>query len=123
MRLSGLHHEYQFHGYEWTLFSQYFLRHQGRQVQPLEMGTLLNPELSPPRAVLLVWGESDEDISQAFARQFPDIPVEKPANPYPVAGEPSTLFMAAVVPWQRIPSSKDAGKLYLIARQPSAARP
>jgi 4-amino-4-deoxy-L-arabinose transferase-like glycosyltransferase len=116
VRLSRLQNEYLFHGYESEVFARYFLREQGRQPLLLQMGTVLatNP---PPRTVLLVWGETDTDMTEAFAKEFPGVNVERPANPFPVAGESSVLYLAAELPWQRIRTVKGlAPGSYLVAR-------
>jgi 4-amino-4-deoxy-L-arabinose transferase-like glycosyltransferase len=116
VHLSRMKHEYLFHGFESEAFARYFLRDQGRQPQSLQMGTILagNPA---PRAVLLVWGETDTDMTAAFAGEFPEIPVERPSNPYPVLGESSVLYLAAEVPWQRIPPRKSLRGEFFVARQ------
>jgi hypothetical protein len=115
VRVSHLRNEYLFHGFESRAFAAYFLRGQARTVQPLEMGTVLDSN-PPPRAVLLIWGESDSAMTAAFERDFPEIKVERPANPYPVAGESSTLYLAAEIPWQRIPPRKTRTLNFLVAR-------
>jgi 4-amino-4-deoxy-L-arabinose transferase-like glycosyltransferase len=116
LHLSRLKDEYLFHGYESEAFARYALRGQARLPYSLQVGMLLtsNP---PPRTVLLIWGESDKAITEAFDREFPETPVEKPANPYPVAGEPSVLYLAAEIPWQRIPVKKGLANGWLVARQ------
>lgn len=115
--VSNLPQEYQFHGYESMVFAQYFLRAQQRQPQPFKLGThLIDPQGSPPSTVLAVWGESDADLTLAMAAQFPGITVEKPANPHPVAGEPSVLYLAAEIPWDRIPAVKGLKMPFALAR-------
>ena len=117
VRISRLANEYQFHGFERVMFAQYFLHRQDRQAKPFEVGSVEPQPLGPPpRALLLIWGESDREISEAFVRQFPDVPVEKPANPYPAIGEPTVLYLAAEVPWQRLPPAGKAPRGFLIAK-------
>jgi hypothetical protein len=117
VRISRLANEYQFHGFERVMFAQYFLHRQGRSGKPFDVGSIEPlPAGSTPRALLLVWGESDRAIGDAFAKQFPEIAVEKPANPYPTVGEPTCLYVAAEVPWQRLPEVSKAPKGFLIAR-------
>jgi hypothetical protein len=103
VHVSSLASEYQFNGYEWGQFTRFALQQQGKRPYPLRLGQESPSELAPrPRALLLIWGESDRAFTEAFQKQFPALKLEQYPNPHPVNGEPSLLYLAAEVPLDAI---------------------
>lgn len=115
---SELPAEYQFHGYEWGVFARFALRQQDRPWAPLRPGTAVPPVVDglPTRSALLIWGESDQAITQMAAQQWPDLPVHKEPQPHPAPGEPSLLYLALEVPYDRVPARPRQGALPLLWR-------
>jgi hypothetical protein len=70
------------------------------------------------RSALLIWGESDQAVTDAMASQYPDIAVHKEPNLEPSAGEPSYLYLSAEIPYERIPAKLGKGANALLQRQP-----
>jgi len=116
--VSMLPHEEQFYGYEWSLFGRYALAGQGAYCSPLQASQSVASQDRgrPLRAALLIWGQSDVEISAAFQREFPDLPVERAPSPYGVAGLPPLMYLAAEVPLARLPRRPAAGPLPLLYR-------
>lgn len=110
--------EYQFYGYEWGVFARFALRQQDRswaslspsQVVPASDGGL------PTDDVLIVWGDSDADITGDFLREFPGTAIERARQPFPGAGEPEDLYLAAQVPWKALPLKPAQGPAPLLYR-------
>ena len=118
--VSELPKEYQFNGYEWGAFASFFLRQGGRswlQLRPSQPVAAYDG-LAPAQRALLVWGESDTDITQAFAREFPGREPEKLPQPFPGPGEPTLLYLAAELPVDALPRPPFAGAPPLLYRTP-----
>lgn len=118
--VSELHHEYPFNGYEWAAFARFVLEGQNRTWHVLRPGLAVPSSENgvPTRALLLLWGESDVEISAGLARDFPDIPVEVQPQPFPAPGEPERLLLSAELPWERLPPPPTKGPPPLAFRQP-----
>jgi hypothetical protein len=116
--VSPLPHELPFYGYEWATFGRYALAPEGRFCSPLaaSQGVAGQDRGTPLRAALLIWGESDTEISAAFQRQFPGLAVERAAAPFAVAGTPGALYLAAEVPLARLPHRPAKGPLPFLYR-------
>ncbi|HXB98419.1 MAG TPA: hypothetical protein VNZ54_10210, partial [bacterium] len=116
--LSGLRDEYQYYGYEWGLFGRFALQPQDRACNDLwlSQGVALQDHGAPVRDLLLIWGQSDKEIDGLFRREFPDIPVEEAPTPFKVAGLPSVMYLAAVVPVERVPAAPRHGPMPLLYR-------
>jgi hypothetical protein len=116
--VSGLPHEDQFYGYEWATFGRYALEPDGRYCSLLQpsQSVASQDRGTPLRSALLIWGQSDADVSQAFAREFPGLPVEQAASPFSVAGLPPNLYLAAEVPLAQVPRRPARGPLPLLYR-------
>jgi hypothetical protein len=116
--VSQLPHEYNFYGNEWGLFGRYALDPQGRYCSPLQasQGVARQDRGTPLRSALLIWGDSDAEISAAFQREFPAIPVERAPSPFTVAGLPADLYLAAEVPLAQLPPRPAHGPLPLLYR-------
>ena len=99
--LSPLSKEYQFHGYEASVFARFYLKQQDRTYQVLHLGAPVPgyKRASPPASVLAIWVESDTDISEAFKKEYPDIPITVQPDPF----DPVPLYLSAVLPFERIP--------------------
>jgi hypothetical protein len=121
---SELPAEYQFHGFEWGVFARFALRQGNRQWIPLRPGAPLPLQVPAQcdgmatRSALLIWGESDQAVTDAMASQYPDITVHKEPNLEPSAGEPSYLYLSAEIPYERIPAELKKGASALLQRQP-----
>jgi hypothetical protein len=116
--VSTLPHEYQFYGNEWGLFGRYALSDQGRYCSPLQatQSAPIQDRGRPLQGALLIWGESDADISAAFHGEFPGLAVERAPAPFAVAGMPDQLYLAAEVPLALVPRRPARGPLPLLYR-------
>ncbi|HXC63600.1 MAG TPA: hypothetical protein VNZ67_04540, partial [bacterium] len=116
--VSELPHEYNFYGNEWGLFGRYALSAEGRYCSPLQasQSAPIQDRGRPLRGALLIWGESDADISAAFAREFLGLAVERAAAPFTVAGMPHAMYLAAEVPLALVPHRPARGPLPLLYR-------
>ena len=115
---SPLSKEYQFYGYEWGVFARFVLRQQGRDWAALGPSQAVPPSDGgqPTDSVLMVWGDSDTDITAAYQREFPGRPLEKAPQPFPGPGEPNDLYVAAQVPWGDLPTRPKRGPAPLLYR-------
>jgi len=103
--VSPLQYEYQFHGFERDQFVRFALRQQGRGFYPLHPSqAATSGRQAPPAGVVAIWGESDTTITAQMKRDFPDIAIEEAKDPF----EPKSDYLAAQIPWQRIPELKKA---------------
>jgi hypothetical protein len=103
--VSPLIKEYQFHGYERDVFVAFALHQQNRSFYPLNLSQAVDPGLGPaPGGVLAIWGDSDSEISAGMQREFPGIPVEAAKDPF----EEKSDYLAAAIPWDKIPTRKQA---------------
>jgi len=116
--VSMLPHEYQFYGNEWSLFGRYALSAEGRYCSPLQasQSAPIQDRGRPLHGALLIWGESDADVSAAFQREFPGLAVERAPAPFTVAGMPDVLYLAAEVPLGLVPRRPARGPLPLLYR-------
>jgi 4-amino-4-deoxy-L-arabinose transferase-like glycosyltransferase len=116
--LSALAHEPPYDGQECTDFAVFGLSQQKRYCNTLSLGQALISDSGPQRAsgALLIWGESDQDISQAFQREFPGLAVERPPFLGAGPGDPACYYLAAEVPAERIPVWKQRGPMPLLFR-------
>jgi 4-amino-4-deoxy-L-arabinose transferase-like glycosyltransferase len=97
--VSPLDHEYQFHGFERDQFTRYTLGLQGRSFYPLRLSQALTPGA---KGVLAIWGDSDPEMTAAMRRDFPGVPIEEARDPF----EAKNDYLAAAIPWDRIPDLK-----------------
>jgi 4-amino-4-deoxy-L-arabinose transferase-like glycosyltransferase len=118
--LSDLKHEYQYFGYEWGLYGRFALEPQNRACNVLlaSQSVAAQDHGVPVKAYLLIWGQSDVDLDAAFHKEFPDLAVEKADSPYNVPGLPGVLYLAALVPADRVPLAPSRGALPLLYRTP-----
>lgn len=117
--LSSLPKEYIFYGYEEQAFARWTLRLQGRSFENLGP-TQWIPEAEggvPTRSVLLLWGDSDTDLTAAFKAEFPAATVEQEAQPFPGPGEPDHLYLAAEIPVAEVPMWDGKGLAPLVYRK------
>lgn len=115
---SELPAEYQFNGFEWGVFARFTLRQQGRSWAALRPGIAVPPQCDggATRSVLLLWGDSDQAVTEAFGQEFPGLSIERAADPYPSAGEPVDLYLAAELPYDRLPARPRSGAMPLVYR-------
>ncbi|HXC63115.1 MAG TPA: hypothetical protein VNZ67_02095, partial [bacterium] len=116
--LSPLPHEPPYNGQECGAFAAFGLSQQKRFCNTLSLGQALISDSGPQRAsgALLVWGESDQDISLAFQREFPGVAVERPPFPGAGPGDPGSYYLAAEIPAERIPVWNHRGPMPFLFR-------
>jgi hypothetical protein len=89
--ISRLEKEYVYHGYEWSFFSDYFLKKRGESFGVLKQ---VNEISRDSRGVLAIWALSDDLIDLKIRKQFPEIIIEEFS--YGKTGE--VLYRAAEFP-------------------------
>jgi hypothetical protein len=104
--ISMLEKEYQFHGFEREQFVGFLLKQQGRGHYPLQLSQAVQGEMAKPepKGVLAIWADSDADFTQAMRRDFPEIPIEEAKDPHDAKND----YLAASIPWDRIPKGRKA---------------
>jgi hypothetical protein len=102
--VSALKQEYQFHGFEWAVFSRFALRQEARPWATLTpgIGVPSQSDGGPTRSALLIWGESDDDVSRQVAEQWPDLQLHREPQRHPAPGEPAFLYLSLEVPYERL---------------------
>jgi hypothetical protein len=102
--VSGLKREYQFHGYEWAVFSRFALRQQGRPWAGLTpgIGVPSQSDGGPTRSALLIWGESDDDMTRQVGEHWPGLRLHREPQRHPAPGEPAFLYLSLEVPYERL---------------------
>ena len=100
LMLSSLPHQYPFDGFEMEEICSFAVSRQGQIVDGLRASNPVSPR--DPLGALCLWGRSDKEITAAAERQFPDLPLESPQDPY----DSKPQYLAMQVPLDRIPLLK-----------------
>ncbi len=101
--ISPIRKEYPYYGYERTFFARLMNRDMNHDIRPLsEFNRVPVGSLGSPAGVLAIWSDSDDDITAAAKRDYPDLAIEAVRDPY----ESRNNYLALSVPWQRIPKGK-----------------
>jgi 4-amino-4-deoxy-L-arabinose transferase-like glycosyltransferase len=98
--LSPLDRIFIYYGYEAREISLFVLQPSGRAPGSLARSNALPEVQAGLKGALCVWGDSDVQLTEAAAREFPDL---KPEHPEPPFDALNSTYFALAVPRERIP--------------------
>ncbi|MES2201353.1 MAG: glycosyltransferase family 39 protein [candidate division FCPU426 bacterium] len=93
--LGALDKEHPYYGMERRTFVRFLLKQQGRSYRMLRDS---NP-VDKGTGVLLIWGESEPEIGERLAREFPGTAVERVSDPFDAKAD----YLAAEIPIDKVP--------------------
>jgi len=101
--ISPIRKEYPYYGYERTFFARVLNRDRQVDIRALDpVNRVPLGAMGAPQGVLAIWSDSDDDITAAAQRDYPDLKIEAQRDPY----ESRNNYLALTVPWDRIPKAK-----------------